>query len=73
MQLSISNTNDVCKRLLDNLQLDTLIPAPPSVSEKPPLYSAKGFKNIRRHMEDRHVIIDDFNALFGLKVIQLKS
>lgn len=65
MQMSISQINVVCQSLLDNLQLDTLIPAPPA--RKPPLYSAKGVKNTRRHMEDRHIIIDDFNSIFGLK------
>lgn len=68
MQLSISKINDVCQSLLDNLQLDSLIPPPPAPSEKPPRYSAKGVKNTRRHMEDRHIIIDDFNSVFGIKV-----
>lgn len=67
MQLSISKINDVCQSLLDNLELDKLIPSPPA--QKPPLYSAKGLKNTRRHMEDRHIVIDDFNAIFGIKVI----
>lgn len=69
MQLSISKINDVCQSLLDNLQLDSLIPPPPSPAERPPCYSAKGVKNTRRHMEDRHIIIDDFNSVFGIKVI----
>lgn len=67
MQLSISKINDVCQSLLDNLQLDKLIPTPPI--KRPALYSAKGIKNTRRHMEDRHIIIDDFNQVFGIKVI----
>lgn len=66
MQLSISKVNDVCQSLLDNLQLDKLIPSPPL--KRPALYSAKGIKNTRRHMEDRHIIIDDFNSVFGIKV-----
>lgn len=66
MQLSISKINDVCQSLLDNLQLDMLIPSPPL--KRPPMYSAKGVKNTRRHMEDRHIIIDDFNSVFGIKV-----
>lgn len=70
MQLSISKTNDVCQSLLDNLELDALIPSPPADADMPPLYSAKCIKNTRRHMEDRHIIIDDFNTLFGLKVKQ---
>ncbi|XP_031630592.1 uncharacterized protein LOC116345413 [Contarinia nasturtii] len=65
MQLSISKINDVCQSLLDNLQLDKLIPSPPV--KRPALYSAKGIKNTRRHMEDRHIIIDDFNQVFGIK------
>lgn len=67
MQLSISRTNEVCQSLLDNLQLDSLVPSPPSESEHPPPYTAKGVKNTRRQMEDRHIIIDDLNALFGLE------
>lgn len=67
MQLSILKTNELCKTLLDNLQLDTLIPSPPDESSWPLLYSAKAVKNSRRYMEDRHVIIDDFNGLFGIK------
>lgn len=70
MQLSVSKVNDVCQSLLDNLQLDKLIPSPPL--KRPPLYSAKGVKNTRRHMEDRHIIIDDFNSVFGIKVIKIK-
>lgn len=66
MQLSISKINDVCQSLLDNLQLDKLIPSLPL--KRPALYSAKGIKNTRRHMEDRHIIIDDFNSVFGIKV-----
>ena len=65
MQLAISQINDVCQKLLDNLQLDALIPAPPI--DKPPRYTAKGVKNTRRHMEDRHIVIDDFNAVFGIQ------
>lgn len=68
MQLTISKTNDLCKSLLDNLQLDALIPSPPIDADRPPLYSARAIKNTRRHMEDRHIIIDDFNTLFGIKV-----
>lgn len=68
MQLSISKTNDVCQSLLDNLQLDAMIPSPPIEAHRPPLYSARGIKNTRRHMEDRHIIIDDFNTLFRIKV-----
>lgn len=68
MQLSISKINDVCQSLLDNLQLDKLIPSNIETLKRPPLYSAKGVKNTRRHMEDRHIIIDDFNSVFGIKV-----
>lgn len=67
MQLAISQVNDICERLLDNIQLETLVPPLPSPAELPPLYSAKGVKNTRRHMEDRHIILDDFNAVFGIE------
>lgn len=71
MQLSISKINDVCQSLLDNLQLDKIIPTSPL--NRPSLYSAKGVKNTRRHMEDRHIIIDDFNSVFGIQVIKTKN
>lgn len=68
MQLSISKVNDVCKSLLDNLLLDKLIPSP-STLKRPALYVAKAIKNTRRHMEDRHIVIDDFNSVFGIQVV----
>lgn len=72
MQLAISQVNDVCEKLLDNIQLETLIPPFPSPAQRPPLYSAKGVKNTRRHMEDRHIILDDFNAVFDIKVMLIR-
>lgn len=68
MQLAISQVNDICEKLLDNHQLETLVPPIPPPAQRPPPYSAKGVKNTRRHMEDRHIIVDDFNAVFGIKV-----
>lgn len=67
MQLAISQVNNLCEKLLDNIQLETLVPPQPPLALRPPLYSAKGVKNTRRHMEDRHIILDDFNAVFGIK------
>lgn len=69
MQLAISQVNDICDKLQDNVQLESLIPPQPAPTHRPPLYSAKGIKNTRRHMEDRHIVLDDFNAVFGIKVM----
>lgn len=67
MQIVIAKINDVCQRLLDNSQLDQ-IPPPPDAHEAPPRYTVNAIKNIRRKMEDRHVVIDDFNGIFGIQV-----
>lgn len=74
MQAVISKVNSVCSRLLDNAELMKLIPesvptdqtdAGQSVSNK---YAALGVKNSRRKMEDRHIVIQDFNELYPGKV-----
>lgn len=67
MQNVIGKINDVCQRLLDNSQLD-MIPPPPPVQKAPPRYAVSAIKNHRRKMEDRHVVIDDFNGVFGIEV-----
>lgn len=67
MQTVVAKINDVCQRLLDNAQLDT-IPPPPSKQLASPRYSVNAIKNTRRKMEDRHVVIDDFDRVFGLDV-----
>lgn len=67
MQNVIGKINDVCRRLLDNTHLD-MIPAPPPAQKAPPRYAVSAIKNYRRKMEDRHVVIDDFNAVFGIEV-----
>lgn len=68
MQTVIAKINDVCQRLLDNAQLDT-IPPPPPKQLAAPRYSVNAIKNTRRKMEDRHVVIDDFHGVFGVDVI----
>lgn len=50
-----------------------LPPTSPNASEltkltQPPKYSVDAIKNVRRTMEDKHMIIDDFNAFFNTKV-----
>lgn len=67
MQTVIAKINAVCQRLLDNSQLD-MIPAPPPAQKAPPRYAVSAIKNYRRKMEDRHVVIDDFNGVFGIEV-----
>ena len=71
MHTVTAKVNDVCRRLLDNSQLDT-IPPPPIPSEAPPKYSVSEIRNGRRKMEDRHVCIDNFNHIFNIKVLFLQ-
>lgn len=72
MQLVISKVNDQCNSLLDNAVLEKLIMSTPSMKNKldvpaAPRYAVTAIKNHRRKMEDRHIIIDDFNTLFGIE------
>lgn len=67
MQTVIDEINILCHRLLDNSQLDKIAPPPP-IHKAPPRYAVSAVKNHRRRMEDRHVVIDDFNAVFDIKV-----
>lgn len=68
MQTVIAKINDVCQRLLDNAQLDTIAPPPSPAHKAPPRFAVSAIKNTRRKMEDRHVCIDDFNGVFGIEV-----
>lgn len=77
MQAVISKVNSVCSRLLDNAELTKLMPEN-SVSDRVDgcsggggatnKFAALGLKNSRRKMEDRHVVIQDFNELYRGKV-----
>lgn len=67
MHTVTSHINDVCLRLLDNAQLDKIPPPPKSPTEVPPKFAVSAIKNTRRKMEDRHVCIDDLNAIYDIK------
>lgn len=79
MQAVISKVNSICSRLLDNAELTKLMPEN-SVTDRvdggsgamtggrPNKFAALGLKNSRRKMEDRHVVIQDFNELYQGKV-----
>lgn len=62
MQVCITKLVDVCSRYRDNAELSSLPPPHPL----PPVTSC-AIKNSRRSMEDRHVVIHDFHALFNIK------
>lgn len=73
MQAVISKVNSVCSRLLDNAELMKLMPENAFSSQQvvggyAPKYAALGLKNSRRKMEDRHVVIQDFNELYPGRV-----
>ncbi|CAH2073462.1 unnamed protein product, partial [Iphiclides podalirius] len=65
MQAVVARVNAVCLRYLDNARLDTL-PAPAPM-ERDARTIAAATKNLRRVMEDRHVVIGDLEALFGIE------
>lgn len=57
----------------ENLCKIPLPPSSPNASEftkltQPPKYSVDAIKNTRRTMEDKHMVIDDFNAFFNTQV-----
>uniref|UniRef100_A0A6B2E7N1 Putative 205 kDa microtubule-associated protein n=1 Tax=Phlebotomus kandelakii TaxID=1109342 RepID=A0A6B2E7N1_9DIPT len=58
--------DEVCLRALDNVELDLMMPRI-CLSKLPPKYEAYAVKNGRRIMEDRHVVVDDYNGLFAVK------
>ncbi|GAB0087386.1 PPM-type phosphatase domain-containing protein [Sergentomyia squamirostris] len=64
MKAVTTMVDEVCLRALDNAELDLMMPR---LSQLPPKYESYAVKNGRRIMEDRHVVVDDFNGLFGVK------
>ena len=64
MQETIKKLMEVCLRYDDNSKLSRLPPPPPVT----PSVSTSAAKNIRRTMEDRHIVINDLHALFGIEV-----
>lgn len=63
MQTTIKKLIEVCLRYHDNSKLCRLPPPPPVT----PSVSAAAAKNTRRTMEDRHIVINDLHALFGIE------
>jgi hypothetical protein len=75
VRVVVSIVNSLIIDLQDNAKLYQvpLPPTSPNASELqklflPPKYSVDAIKNSRRTMEDRHMIIDDFNAFFNTQV-----
>ena len=64
MKVVTGKVNEVCLRYRDNGKLATL----PQPSPGPPISSC-AIKNVRRRMEDRHVIIEDFHTVFDIQVL----
>ncbi|XP_066996161.1 protein phosphatase 1E [Anabrus simplex] len=62
MQAVTRKVNEVCLRYRDNGCMSTLPPPTPG----PPI-STCAIKNVRRRMEDRHVIIEDFHGVFNIE------
>jgi len=63
MKTVLQSVHDVCHKLLESSNLENVL----STSSFHP-YSVQAIKNTRRRMEDRHVVIQDMNGLFNLKV-----
>ncbi|KAI4460956.1 protein phosphatase 2c [Holotrichia oblita] len=63
MQCVMAKTNEVCLRYLDNSMLCSLpSPGPPFN-----IVSVYALKNLRRKMEDRHVVVHDLNTMFNIQ------
>ncbi|KAK9707693.1 Protein phosphatase 2C [Popillia japonica] len=63
MQCVMAKTNEVCLRYLDNSMLCSL----PSPGPPYNIVSVYALKNLRRKMEDRHVVIHDLNTMFNIQ------
>ncbi|KPJ05090.1 Protein phosphatase 1E [Papilio xuthus] len=64
MQAVMARVNEVCLRYQDNSKLDSL--PPPAPLDREARTVAAATKNMRRTMEDRHVVIGNLEALFGI-------
>ncbi|EDS33953.1 phosphatase 2c [Culex quinquefasciatus] len=62
----IGHINTICDRLMDNAELNKILPDNSEVTNIP-RHSVKAIKNTRRKMEDRHICIRDFHGMFGVK------
>lgn len=63
MQAVTNEINEICRRYLDNSRL-ALLP-PPSAT---PCVTVGAIKNVRRKMEDRHVVLQDLHTMFNIQV-----
>lgn len=64
MKSVVAKTNEILQRYLDNSKLCSL-PSPCGRSYS--VTSVFATKNLRRTMEDRHVVIHDLNTLFNVQ------
>lgn len=75
VRVVVSIVNSIILDLQDNAKLYE-VPLPPNSPnateltklKEPPKYCVDAIKNTRRTMEDKHMIIDDFNAFFNTQV-----
>ncbi|XP_063700424.1 uncharacterized protein LOC134830776 [Culicoides brevitarsis] len=65
MQRVISELNEVCLELQDNEKLLQLLNTMPATTAYPK-FAVTAVKNTRKKMEDRHIVINDFNRLYSL-------
>lgn len=75
VRIVVSIVNSIIIDLQDNAKLYEvpLPPTSPNASDltklkEPPKYCVDAIKNSRRTMEDKHMIIDDFNGFFNTQV-----
>lgn len=75
VRIVVSIVNSIILDLQDNAKLYEvpLPPTSPNASDltklkEPPKYCVDAIKNTRRTMEDKHMIIDDFNGFFNTQV-----
>lgn len=79
VRIVVSIVNELILQLQDNAKLYD-VPLPPTSLnateltklKAPPKYSVDAIKNSRRTMEDKHMIIDDFNAFFNTQVCVIR-
>jgi len=80
VRIAIAIINDLILELQDNAKLYD-VPLPPTSKyaselvklQQPPKYCIDAIKNSRRTMEDRHIIIDDFNSFYKVSVCMAAS
>lgn len=68
MQKAIHSLIDMCLELLENAKMMEFLSGVVSCEIKHPKVAVTAVKNTRKKMEDKHVVINDFNQLFSLSV-----